>query len=479
MTSPFDRHLIDIYAGRAPDGLVFFSEHGYYDVSDTTNTVQMFRDNVGRDDFWHDRESYDDFDPFERPTVYPFGSQSKVPSSRMRSELHRTNSGRFTLLDDDGNPVSEDDLLEMEREDRLKVKSLELDDDDLAELESEQATVESAIEVIRVEKYRFQRVLFRAFYEPENGAAPDSPTGTFVSSAHDFMELPPLPSPVALLDLPPYCGNLFDRSSSFANLKHSKQKNDEKITMMEQLKEQSKKASDKLEEMANKGHEAIDKVTKQTKDSINKSTKKKDSKEDTDSSFLNSAKEAFHIDIKEDKKDKKKPKRKDSSDSDSDEEEGLLHGIGDEFDDLTLNQRMLGAVGCYILSGLFAFAATVMLFTGVHHVRFYALFYSLSNIATFCSLIFIMGQERLQKRMLSRKRSTSGSTWMGALALTVIVAFLWPSHWFIVILLLIAQFCGMIWYSASYIPFGRKFLHKYAAKRVILVDAMDGKIDGK
>ncbi|KAF4316648.1 hypothetical protein JM18_008081 [Phytophthora kernoviae] len=168
MTSPFDRHLIDIYAGRAPDGLVFFSEHGYYDVSDTTNTVQMFRDNVGRDDFWHDRESYDDFDPFERPTVYPFGSQSKVPSSRMRSELHRTNSGRFTLLDDDGNPVSEDDLLEMEREDRLKVKSLELDDDDLAELESEQATVESAIEVIRVEKYRFQRVLFRAFYEPEN-----------------------------------------------------------------------------------------------------------------------------------------------------------------------------------------------------------------------------------------------------------------------------------------------------------------------
>ncbi|POM76534.1 Transmembrane protein [Phytophthora palmivora] len=258
--------------------------------------------------------------------------------------------------------------------------------------------------------------------------------------------------------------------------------------MMDQLKEQSKKASDKLEDFAKKtqqelektskkAQESIEKATKQTKDSLNRATKH--GKEASESaSLLDSAKEAFHIDIKEDKK-TKKPRRKDSSDSDSDEEDGLLDDIGDEFDQLTLNQRALGAVGCYVLSGLFAFAATVMLFTGVHHVRFYALFYSLSNIATFSSLIFIMGQNRLQKRMLSRKRSVTGRTWMGSLALTIIVAFLWPSHWFIVILLLIVQFGSMIWYSLSYIPFGRKFIHKYMAKRVVLVDAMDGKIDGK
>ncbi|KAG7382965.1 hypothetical protein PHYPSEUDO_004200 [Phytophthora pseudosyringae] len=251
--------------------------------------------------------------------------------------------------------------------------------------------------------------------------------------------------------------------------------------MMDQLKEQSKKASEKLEDFAKKTQQEIEKTGKRAQESINKATKQ--GKEATDSvssgsGLLDSAKGAFHIDIKEDKK-KAKPRRKDSSDSDSDEEDGLLHGIGDEFDELTLNQRALGAVGCYVLSGLFAFAATVILFTGVHHVRFYALFYSLSNIATFSSLIFIMGQDRLKKRMLSRKRSLTGRAWMGSLALTVIVAFLWPSHWFIVILLLIAQFCSMIWYSVSYIPFGRKFLHKYMAKRVILVDAMDGKIDGK
>lgn len=277
---------------------------------------------------------------------------------------------------------------------------------------------------------------------------------------------------------------------------------------MDQLKEQSKKASEKLENFAKKtqqemektskkAQESIEKAAKQTQQELEKTSKKaqectekaakqakisinkstKQSKETMESGVMKSAREAFHIDIK-DNKIKVKPRRKDSSDSDS-EEDGLLDDIGDGLDQLTLNQRALGAVGCYVLSGLFAFAATVMLFTGVHHVRFYALFYSLSNVATFCSLIFIMGQDRLQKRMLSSKRSVTGHAWMGSLVLTVVVAFFWSSHWFIVILLVLVQFGSMISYSLSYISFGRKFLHKYMAKKVVLVDAMDGRIDGK
>jgi hypothetical protein len=219
MVTPFDRHLLDVYAGLAPDGLGFFEEHGYFDVSDNANTVQMFRENVGLDEFWDDRESLDTFDPLQRATVYPFGLQSKVPSSRMRGELHRSHSGRFTLLDDDGNPVTEHDLLEMEREDRLKVKSLELDDEDLAELESELVCMNEAIEVIRVEKYHFQRVFFRALYQDDPNKNPASPDDRY--SAPDFVDLPPLPPPVTLLDLPPYSGNLFVLRESIALLRRS------------------------------------------------------------------------------------------------------------------------------------------------------------------------------------------------------------------------------------------------------------------
>ncbi|KAE9007371.1 hypothetical protein PR003_g15278 [Phytophthora rubi] len=218
MASPFDLHLLDIYAGRAPDGLAFFEGHGYFDVSDNANTVQMFRENVGLDEFWDDREDFDTFDPILRATVYPFGTQSKVPSSRMRSELHRSDSGRFTLLDEDGNPVTEDDLLEMEREDRLKVKSLELDDDDVAELEKELVCMKQAIEVIRVEKYRFQRVLYRALYQ-ENPDGDPTPDEEYID--HDIIDLPPILPPVTLLDLPPYSGNLFVLRESIALLRRS------------------------------------------------------------------------------------------------------------------------------------------------------------------------------------------------------------------------------------------------------------------
>ncbi|CAI5746091.1 unnamed protein product [Peronospora destructor] len=258
--------------------------------------------------------------------------------------------------------------------------------------------------------------------------------------------------------------------------------------MMDQLKEQSKKASDKLENLAQKTQEELEKTSKkaqksiekavkqtqqelektsrkaqectekaakQAKDSINKSTKQSKKAMESGNGLMSSARESIHIDIK-DKKKTAKSRRKDSSDDDTDEEDGLLDDIGDEFNQLTLNQRALCAVGCYVLSCLFAFAATVMLFTGVHHVRFYALFYSLSNVATFCSLIFIMGQNRLQKRMLSSKRSVTGRAWMGSLALTIIVAFFWSSHWFIVIVLLLVQFGSMISYGTSYYPIDGK-----------------------
>ncbi|UIZ27117.1 hypothetical protein KXD40_002631 [Peronospora effusa] len=219
LATPFDRHLLDVYAGRTLDGLAFFEEHGYFDVSDAANTVQMFRENVGMNEFWDDCKSLDKHDPFERATVYPFGLKSKVPSSRMRSVLHRTNSERFTLQDEDGNPMTENDLLEMEREYRFKVKFLELDDDDEAELETELVCMKEAIEVIRVEKYHVQKVLFRALKQEDPEEVAASPDDRYTTP--EFIDFLPISSQVAQLDLPPYCGNLFILRESIALLRRS------------------------------------------------------------------------------------------------------------------------------------------------------------------------------------------------------------------------------------------------------------------
>ncbi|CEG49530.1 hypothetical protein F443_03119 [Plasmopara halstedii] len=219
LVTPFDRHLRDVYEGRARDGLAFFEAHGYFDVSETANTVQMFRENVSLNEFWDGREDHDTISYIERTIVYPFGSKSKVPSSRMRSELHRTDSGRFTLLDDDGNPMTEDDLLEMEREDRLKVKSIELDEADMAELEHEMMCVKEAIEVIRVEKYRFQRVFYRAFYMEDDKKASIGLNER--QNAPENVGIPQLSPSIELVDLPPYSGNLFVLRETMVLLRRS------------------------------------------------------------------------------------------------------------------------------------------------------------------------------------------------------------------------------------------------------------------
>ncbi|RLN59313.1 hypothetical protein BBJ29_008412 [Phytophthora kernoviae] len=176
--TPFDLHLQAVYEGTADDGLEFFESYGYYDITDA-NTVEMFRQNFGLSEaFWlgkkEDEEDEDTVYETPGPAVYPFGSQLEISS---RSLLHRdrTDSGRFTLLDDDGNEVDEDSLWEMEREDRLKARSLELDELDLADLE----------------------------HDEEQARAAHIPAPVLRQAQRT--ELPP-PMPPADLNLPPYCG---------------------------------------------------------------------------------------------------------------------------------------------------------------------------------------------------------------------------------------------------------------------------------
>ncbi|CAI5727943.1 unnamed protein product [Hyaloperonospora brassicae] len=219
--SPFELHLKAVYEGHAEDGMQFFESHGYYDVTDA-NTVAMFRQNFGLGKaFWLGKEgqlmeeemkgqgSDDEQDalvagmgPTLPAAVYPFGSQQQIMSSRSLLRRERTDSGRFTLLDDEGNEVDDHTLWEMEREDRLKAKSLELDDDELADLAQDELTLVQAIAVIRSEKCQLQRFFAQAFHEEQARATPLS---SVRHSQAQWTELPPA-LPPADLELPPYCG---------------------------------------------------------------------------------------------------------------------------------------------------------------------------------------------------------------------------------------------------------------------------------
>lgn len=236
--------------------------------------------------------------------------------------------------------------------------------------------------------------------------------------------------------------------------------------MLDQIKEKTKKAAEsaqkKLDHVDDKLKEQAKKLDEKYK--IKEQAKKVDEKlkvKEKVHKGVDKIEETFHIDI---------PEGELSSDDDS-EEDGLMDGVRDEFAKLSLKQRMLGAVACYLVSGAIAFLASVLLVTGVRrHVRWYTFFYLLSSIITFASLLFIVGQKRLEKRMLNAKRHQSGRVWMSSLGLAALLAVFFPGLWFFILVLLIVQGCSMVWYGASFVPYARRLLKKYAAERVIKGD---------
>lgn len=199
--TPFEAHLQDIYDGRADhvDGLAFFESHGYYDVPEA-NTVNMFRQNFGlKKQFWDGGDQ--DFMFYEEvnlDTVDLAGLQVLSVGTLLSKNVkrHCTTSGRFQILDDDGNEIDAEAQLEAEKERRMKLKHMELDDDDLEELAQSQVVLAQAITVIRTEQTRFKRYFYEACTEEMN-------------RANTAAAVIPQPMPVPDISVPSYSGYLY------------------------------------------------------------------------------------------------------------------------------------------------------------------------------------------------------------------------------------------------------------------------------
>ena len=75
--------------------------------------------------------------------------------------------------------------------------------------------------------------------------------------------------------------------------------------------------------------------------------------------------------------------------------------------------------------------------------------------------MFLMGPMRQFKRMFKPVRRIATAVYLGMLVITVVVAFTLGHQdggKIIVLICVFVQFCAAMWYTASYIPYGRKML---------------------
>ena len=82
-----------------------------------------------------------------------------------------------------------------------------------------------------------------------------------------------------------------------------------------------------------------------------------------------------------------------------------------------------------------------------------------TNILTLFRSFFLVGPQRQIKNMLDPKRATVSLVFIASMVMTLVSALVLKSN-ILVIVCTAIQFCSLVWYVLSYIPYGRQYCMK-------------------
>jgi hypothetical protein len=125
---------------------------------------------------------------------------------------------------------------------------------------------------------------------------------------------------------------------------------------------------------------------------------------------------------------------------------------------LTLTERVYGCVGCFILGIGIGFAGWVQ--WTFENVAAFAVLYTIGNIVAICGSFFLMGPARQCRRMKAARRRVATSIYLAAMILTVVVALTCRGGGcnLLILFCIFVQWCALVWYLASYIPYGQRMI---------------------
>jgi hypothetical protein len=132
----------------------------------------------------------------------------------------------------------------------------------------------------------------------------------------------------------------------------------------------------------------------------------------------------------------------------------------DDLDEMCCNACGLGRVDRLMVFGalfILGWIISWLSFLQLTHPGNFAIFYTFGNILAIIGGMFLSGPCSQLKSMFEPMRLIATLIYLGSMALTLFVAFKgYPGG--IVFLCAFIQFLAMIWYFASYLPFGRKII---------------------
>ncbi|EEC51277.1 predicted protein [Phaeodactylum tricornutum CCAP 1055/1] len=152
--------------------------------------------------------------------------------------------------------------------------------------------------------------------------------------------------------------------------------------------------------------------------------------------------------------------RADPGDDVEEQQPDRLEELAEYCPTLTFQQRLIGFAVCfgmgYVMS-FFSFRFFIKLIEG--HPLPFAFNYTAGQIMQLLASVFLCGPKRQFKSMFDEKRRETSITYLSCLGATMVVIFVpMPALPKLILLLLltVTQFCASLWYTLSYIPYGRK-----------------------
>lgn len=119
---------------------------------------------------------------------------------------------------------------------------------------------------------------------------------------------------------------------------------------------------------------------------------------------------------------------------------------------LSYEQRIYGFVISSAIGLLCSLMGTISIF--FMNLVAFGVLYSIGDIAMIMSTMFLVGPMRQIKNMFDAKRVIATSIFIISIILTLCAAFAWKNGALCIIFLVI-QMCAFLWYTLSYIPYGR------------------------
>ena len=111
----------------------------------------------------------------------------------------------------------------------------------------------------------------------------------------------------------------------------------------------------------------------------------------------------------------------------------------------------------------------------------FALNYSFGNLLSLSAMTFLCGPTKQFKNMFDEKRRYTSITYLSCLVATVacvLIPFPGLVRLLLLVFLVLAQFCACVWYSLSYIPFGRKWALKCIKRQLGIEESSDVPLGG-